>query len=78
MKSNQKLSPGALGNAYNRLINLHLTDSRTKEALEVFERAIKSGVSVTHLKKSCVERLKTIAQAEGRDLKIPVASLDGV
>lgn len=74
LKSNQKLSPGALGNAYNRLINLHLTESRTKEALEVFERAIKSGVSVTYLNKSCVERLKTIAQAEGIDLKIPVAS----
>lgn len=74
LKSNQKLSPGALGNAYNRLINLHLTESRTKTALEVFERAIKSGVSISHLNKSCVERLRTIAQAEGIDLKIPVAS----
>lgn len=74
LKSNQKLSPGALGNAYNRLINLHLTESRTNDALEVFERAMKSGVSVSHLNKSCVERLKTIAQAEGKDFKYPVDS----
>lgn len=74
LTSNQKLSPGALGNAYNRLINLYLSESRPKEALEVFERAIKSGVSVTHLNKSCLERLKAVAQAEGKDLNLHVAS----
>lgn len=74
LKTNKKTSPGALGNAYNRLINLHLTESRTKQALDAFERAMKSGVSVAHLNKSCVDRLKSVAQAEGKDLKFTETS----
>ncbi|XP_049868249.1 leucine-rich PPR motif-containing protein, mitochondrial [Pectinophora gossypiella] len=70
LKSNQKISEGSLGNAFSRLINLYLTNSKTSEAIKVYEQAKKLGVTANSFNKNCLKRLQDAAKAEGKEVNV--------
>lgn len=72
LKSNEKISQGSLGNAYTRLINFHLNESNTNEALAAFDKAVKSGIPISNINKNCIEKLQAAAQAEGKQINFNV------
>lgn len=72
LKSNKIISKGSLANAYSRLINYYITENQTKDAENVLNDAIKSGVTQEHFNKSCLARLKNAVENEGRQFNYEV------
>ncbi|XP_053612584.1 leucine-rich PPR motif-containing protein, mitochondrial [Plodia interpunctella] len=72
LKSNQEISLGSVGNAYSRLINLHLLSNRLEEAESVLQRALDSGLKGEHFNKNTVNRLKTEIEQAGREFKYSI------
>ncbi|XP_038214658.1 leucine-rich PPR motif-containing protein, mitochondrial [Zerene cesonia] len=72
LKTNTKLQLSTLGNAYSRLINLHIVDNKFNEAKAVLEDAYKAGVTNEHLNKTSLQRLKSVFEANGKPFEYSI------
>lgn len=72
LKTNKAISPASIGNAYSRLINLHLVDNKLNEAKDVLDRAFESGIASENLNKSSIKRLKEALEANGQKFEYTV------
>ncbi|CAG9578979.1 unnamed protein product [Danaus chrysippus] len=64
LESNNNISPTSVGNAYSRLINLHLTDNNISEAKKTLEMALNNGLQLDHLNQSSLRKLKDLMEME--------------
>ncbi|CAH0581522.1 unnamed protein product [Chrysodeixis includens] len=65
LKTNESISSASLGNAYSRLINFYLSESKPQEAENALSTALKSGLKSEHLNKTTLSRLKTVIEESG-------------
>ncbi|XP_045528765.1 leucine-rich PPR motif-containing protein, mitochondrial [Pieris brassicae] len=66
LKTNPSVLPSTLGNAYSRLINLHIVQNNLDEAKAVTDEAFKSGLKDTDINKSTLQRLKAAFEEAGK------------
>lgn len=69
LQSNNQTSLGSLGNAFSRLINMHVVNNNLKEAENVLKRAIDCGLKKEHFNKNCIERLQSAFTTAGKEFK---------
>ncbi|CAG4949184.1 unnamed protein product [Colias eurytheme] len=66
LKTNTKLPLSTVGNAYSRLINLHIVENKIDEAKTVLDDAYKFGITNEHLNKTTLQRLQQAFEANGK------------
>ncbi|XP_022120292.2 leucine-rich PPR motif-containing protein, mitochondrial [Pieris rapae] len=66
LKTNSTVVPTTLGNAYSRLINLHLVHNNLDEAKAKADEAFNSGLKDTDLNKTTLQRLKAAFEEAGK------------
>ncbi|XP_060803764.1 leucine-rich PPR motif-containing protein, mitochondrial [Amyelois transitella] len=72
LKTNKELSLGSVGNAYSRLINIHLINNRVEEAENALKTALDYGVKTEFFNRNSLERLKAAVESAGREFKYSV------
>lgn len=66
LKTNTKLSGASIGNAYSRLINLHLVLEDIDKAKASLDKAYESGVTNQHINKTSLNRLNAALESAGK------------
>lgn len=72
LKTNKNITTGSIGNAYSRLINLHLLDNKVDEAQAVLEKAVKHGVALDQFNKNSLKKIKEAVEAAGQSFKYAI------
>ncbi|CAK1600773.1 unnamed protein product [Parnassius mnemosyne] len=65
LKTNKNLSLASLGNAYSRLINMHLLESKVDEAKAAFDSALNCGVTTDQINNNTIQRLNSALEKRG-------------
>ncbi|XP_048480519.1 leucine-rich PPR motif-containing protein, mitochondrial [Plutella xylostella] len=74
LKTNKNITSAVLGNAYSRLINLHLSHGNTEDAKGSLQKAMSEGINIDHINVTTLKKLKSAQEAIGQEFKYNIKS----
>jgi hypothetical protein len=67
LASNSSITMSSLGNAYSRLINLHVVNNKLDLAEAALKQAIERGIQKEHYNKNTLTRLQSAMEEAGKE-----------